>query len=98
MAHVVIRTIPFAARLRAAAGARELLQRDRARATKFLMGVSPHGPRPHLLVEERQHKGGAVSDPFTPTTPFAPTTTVPPGTGGSTAGGTDDSIDVTDTG
>ncbi|KIJ17619.1 hypothetical protein PAXINDRAFT_9562 [Paxillus involutus ATCC 200175] len=62
------------------------------------MGVSPHGPRPHLLVEERQHKGGAVSDPFTPTTPFAPTTTVPPGTGGSTAGGTDDSIDVTDTG
>ncbi|KAF8843381.1 acid protease [Paxillus ammoniavirescens] len=95
MAHVVIRTMPFAARLRAAAGATELLQRDRARATKFLAGVSPHGPRPNVRVEKLQHhpkKGGAVSDPS------APATTVPPGTGGSTSGGTDDSIDATDTG
>ncbi|KAG1851993.1 acid protease [Suillus tomentosus] len=43
MSHVVIRGIPFATRLRAAkGGAKELLERDRARAQKFLAGKSHH--------------------------------------------------------
>lgn len=45
MSHVVIRGIPFATRLRAAkGGARQLLERDRARARKFLAGKSHHTP------------------------------------------------------
>ncbi|KAG2155794.1 acid protease [Suillus bovinus] len=43
MSHVVIRGIPFVTRLRAAkGGAKELLERDRARAQKFLAGKSHH--------------------------------------------------------
>ncbi|KAG0703773.1 acid protease [Suillus ampliporus] len=45
MSHIVIRAIPFATQLRAAkGGAKELLERDRARAQKFLAGKSHHGP------------------------------------------------------
>ncbi|KAF9242658.1 acid protease [Melanogaster broomeanus] len=97
--HIVIRSVPFATRLRAAAGAREILQRDRARATKFLAGVSSHGPRPYVEEHKRSHhhkhkNAGAINDPSAPTTTVpAPTT----GTSGST-GGAGDSIDVTDSG
>ncbi|KIJ62534.1 hypothetical protein HYDPIDRAFT_114177 [Hydnomerulius pinastri MD-312] len=98
MSHVVIRSIPFATSFRAAGGAKELLQRDRARAAKLLAGLSPHGPRPHLEVYRRKRhahhkKGGVISDPS------APTYSAPPATGtGSGSTGAGSSIDVTDTG
>lgn len=44
MSSYVIKSVPFATRLRATLGAKELLRRDRKRAAKFLAGVSPHGP------------------------------------------------------
>ena len=44
MSRVVINSVHFATRLRATFGARELLERDRKRAAKFLAGLSPHGP------------------------------------------------------
>jgi len=40
MSRIVVDSVPFATRL----GARELLERDRRRAAKFLAGLSPHGP------------------------------------------------------
>jgi hypothetical protein len=96
MSHIVIRSVPFATRLRATrGGAKELLQRDRARAQKFLAGKSPHGPLP-LVDEHRRrhhHKGTAPTVPST----TAPSTTTPAGTGGSSTGGSS-SIDVTDSG
>ncbi|KAG1748580.1 acid protease [Suillus lakei] len=56
MSHVVIRGIPFATRLRAAkGGAKELLERDRARAQKFLAGNRRHG----------HHHKGTVAAPST---------------------------------
>ncbi|KAJ8593943.1 acid protease [Rhizopogon salebrosus TDB-379] len=96
MSHIVIRSVPFATRLRATrGGAKELLQRDRARAQKFLAGKSPHGPLP-LVDEHRRrhhHKGTAPTVPST----TAPSTTTPAGTGGSSTDGSS-SIDVTDSG
>ncbi|KAG6376914.1 acid protease [Boletus reticuloceps] len=44
MSRFVLRSVPFATRLRATLGARELLERDRKRAAKLLAGLSPHGP------------------------------------------------------
>jgi hypothetical protein len=44
MSRIVINSVHFATRLRATFGARELLERDRKRAAKFLAGLSPHGP------------------------------------------------------
>ncbi|KAF8125701.1 acid protease [Boletus edulis] len=44
MSRIVLRSVPFATRLRATLGARELLERDRKRAAKLLTGLSPHGP------------------------------------------------------
>lgn len=44
MSGYVIKSVPFATRLRASFGARELLDRDRKRAAKLLAGLSPHGP------------------------------------------------------
>ena len=44
MSRFVINSVPFATRLRASFGAKELLERDRKRAAKFLTGLSPHGP------------------------------------------------------
>ncbi|KAG2344507.1 acid protease [Suillus weaverae] len=91
MSHVVIRGIPFATSLRAAkGGAKELLQRDRARAQKFLAGTSHHTPSATVGEYSRRHghqKGTAT----------APSTTVPSGTGGSSTGASS-SIDVTDSG
>ena len=43
MSRFAIKSAPFVTRLRAL-GARELLERDRKRAAKFLAGISPHGP------------------------------------------------------
>ena len=59
MSHVIVRNAPFATGLRAAQnGARELLQRDRARAAKLLAGVSPHGPQAFLeSFRHRRHHG-----------------------------------------
>ncbi|KAG0708461.1 acid protease [Suillus ampliporus] len=91
MSRAVIRAIPFATQLRAAkGGAKELLQRDRARAQKFLAGKSHHGPSA-TIKEYRQrhshhHKGTSI----------APSITVPSGTGSSSASA--DTIDVTDSG
>jgi len=100
MSHVIIRGIPFATRLRAAqGGAKELLQRDRARAQKFLAGHSHHGPVPFVDAHRRRHghhhhhKETAPTDPTT----TAPSTTVPAGTGGSSTGSAS-TIDVTDSG
>jgi len=96
MSHVVIRSVPFATRLRATPGsARELLSRDRARAQKFLAGKSPHGPLPFVDARSRRH--GHHHKGTVPTTPAAPapTTTVSTG-GGSTSNAS--SIDVTDSG
>jgi hypothetical protein len=90
MSHVVIRGIPFATRLRAAqGGAKELLERDRARAKKFLAGKSHHAPSATVGEYSRRHhhKGTTTSPP----------TTVPSGTGGSSTGA-NSSIDVTDSG
>ncbi|KAG0703772.1 acid protease [Suillus ampliporus] len=90
MSHIVVRAIPFATQLRAAkGGAKELLERDRARAQKFLAGKSHHGPSAKAVGEFRQrhhHKG----------TTAPPSTTLPSGTGGSSA--TPNTIDVTDSG
>lgn len=44
MSRYVITSVPFATRIRATFGAKELLHRDRKRAAKFLAGLSPHGP------------------------------------------------------
>ena len=44
MSRFVLKSVPFATRLRATLGARELLEHDRKRAAKFLAGLSPHGP------------------------------------------------------
>ncbi|KAH0831880.1 acid protease [Lanmaoa asiatica] len=44
MSRFIINSVPFATRLRATLGAKELLERDRKRAAKFLAGLSPHGP------------------------------------------------------
>ncbi|KAG1742327.1 acid protease [Suillus paluster] len=100
MSHIVIRAIPFATQLRAAkGGAKELLERDRARAQKFLAGKSHHGPSA-TVGEFRQrhghhHKGTATVPATAPAT--APSTTVPSGTGGSSSASAN-SIDVTDSG
>lgn len=48
MSKLVIKSVPFATRLRAQLGAKELLDRDRKRAAKFLAGLSPHGPTINL--------------------------------------------------
>jgi hypothetical protein len=93
MSHVVIRGIPFATRLRAAkGGAKELLERDRARAQKFLAGKSHHAPSATVGEYSRRHghhhKG----------TTTAPPTTVPSGTDNSGNTGANSSIDVTDSG
>ncbi|KAG1766187.1 acid protease [Suillus occidentalis] len=91
MSHVVIRGVPFATRLRAAkGGAKELLERDRARAQKFLAGKSHHAPSATVGEYSRRHhhKGTTTSPP----------TTVPSGTGGSSNTGANSSIDVTDSG
>ncbi|OAX44334.1 acid protease [Rhizopogon vinicolor AM-OR11-026] len=62
MSHVIIRGIPFATRLRAAqGGAKELLQRDRARAQKFLAGHSHHGPVPFVDAHRRRSSTGSAS-------------------------------------
>jgi len=48
MSHVIVHNTPFATGFRAAQnGAKELLQRDRARAAKLLAGTS-HGPHAFL--------------------------------------------------
>ncbi|KAG2151441.1 acid protease [Suillus clintonianus] len=90
MSHVVIRGIPFATRLRAAkGGAKELLERDRARAQKFLAGKSHHTPSATVgEYSRRHHHKGTVA---------VPPTTVPSGTGGSSTSA-NSSIDVTDSG
>lgn len=44
MSRYVLNSVPFATRLRASFGAREILDRDRKRAAKLLAGLSPHGP------------------------------------------------------
>lgn len=41
----IIKSVPFAPRLRTTLGARKILERDHKRAAKFLAGSSPHGPR-----------------------------------------------------
>ncbi|KAH7909812.1 acid protease [Hygrophoropsis aurantiaca] len=100
MSHVVIRSVPFATRFRAAAGgAQELIRRDRERAQKLLAGLSPHGPLPYQ--EYRRHrrhhhhrKGGAAEAPSTG--PYGDA--APPATGGGSSTGAGSSIDVTDTG
>ncbi|KAG2101065.1 acid protease, partial [Suillus discolor] len=57
--HVVIRGIPFATRLRAAkGGAKELLERDRARAQKFLAGKSNHT----FLARKAKHASSTGAD------------------------------------
>ena len=92
MSHVVLRSVPFATRLRATQGSvKELLQHDRARAQKFLAGKSPHGPLPFVNARSRRrdHNKGTV------TTTTAPTTTA--STGGSSIGNSGN-IDVTDSG
>lgn len=67
MSHVIVRNAPFATGFRAAQnGARELLQRDRARAAKLLAGISPHGP--HAFLESFQYpkhcgKTGTLASP-----------------------------------
>ena len=92
MSHVVIRNIPFTTRLRATqGGAKELLQRDRARAQKFLAGLSAHGPLP-FVDEHKRHHGHHKG-----TAPTAPSTTAAAGTGDNNTGGAS-SIDVTDSG
>ncbi|OJA14470.1 hypothetical protein AZE42_05288 [Rhizopogon vesiculosus] len=56
MSHVVIRSVPFTTSLRAAqGGAKELIQRDRARAQKFLAGESAHGPLHFVDAHRRRH-------------------------------------------
>ncbi|KAG1742328.1 acid protease [Suillus paluster] len=65
MSRVVIRAIPFATQLRAAkGGAKELLERDRARAQKFLAGNSHHGPSATIREYKQRHghhyKGTAI--------------------------------------
>jgi hypothetical protein len=44
MSRIILNSLPFVTRHRATLGARELLERDRKRAAKFLAGLSPHGP------------------------------------------------------
>jgi len=67
MSHIIVRNAPFATGFRAAQnGARELLQRDRARAAKLLAGISPHGPQAFLeSFQHRMHRGktGASTSP-----------------------------------
>jgi hypothetical protein len=88
MSHVVIRSVPFATRLRTTqGGAKELLQRDRARAQRFLAGESPLGPLPFADEHRRRHGHHGTT---------APTTTAPAGKGSSA--GSASSIDVTDSG
>lgn len=90
MSHVIIRGVPFATRLRATqGGAKELLQRDRARAQKFLAGKSHHGPLPVETIRSPGHN-------YKGTIPTVPTTAAV-GTGSATAGGASN-IDVSDSG
>ncbi|KAG1790291.1 acid protease [Suillus plorans] len=59
MSHVVIRGIPFATRLRAAkGGAKELLERDRARAQKFLASKSHHA----FVAAKAKHASGTGAE------------------------------------
>ena len=73
--HHVVRTLPIATRLRhtGPGAAKELLNRDRARAQKHLAGLHPHGPRVwHELRSKHKHrKPTEPSDP-SPAPPSQP--------------------------
>lgn len=92
--------LPFSSHLQANNGARELIARDKERASKLLAGLHPHGPlgnqrkKGHAAAVTEQlrrkhgHSGGHSSGG---TLPSQPSSTAPPPT-------SDDSVDVTDAG
>lgn len=86
--HVVVGTLPFASCL-SSNNARELIERDKARAQKIAQGIHPHGPKAFKEARRRRHHhhhghGGAGGDPPTSSPP-----TSDPGSAG---------VDVTDAG
>ena len=80
---IVIHTLPFASHL-STSNARELIERDRARAQKLARAIHPHGPKAFKEARRRRHhhgQGGGTSGD-------------PPASGGSGEAG----VDVTDAG